>query len=285
MSHLASRTLRKTPQFKYSVIKPTVNFATFKKLDTYGKCVESKKYSMKALLQSIIQTQNTELLQTILDKGFDVNLNYQLNEPTFLLSAITSAKATAIVKMLVQAGANLEATSTVGRTPLLVAAHMGYQDIVETLLEARADMYAFHLRLNRRATALSYLFLRKNPEPLLPLFLAHNLNIHKLYEVEPAGFVQTLIAMRRNNHCEYPGVLETIIQQKNKTFIQEIEALIESHLSRQDPAFEEYPGSNAAQELKQDLKAGVERFDLEQSAPKAKIIGNLEKNHIKVLKL
>ncbi len=58
-----------------------------------------------------------------------------------------------VVKLLIEAGADINTIDDHWRTPLMLSANLGYKDIVETLIEAGADIY---LEDQKRKTALKY---------------------------------------------------------------------------------------------------------------------------------
>ena len=85
-----------------------------------------------------------KILKCLLDHGLDVNNRSCEGEELTPLTAAAGSGQTNLVKLLLAAGADVNAKSNVGfldiRTPLMVAAESGSAEIVHILLEAGADV-------------------------------------------------------------------------------------------------------------------------------------------------
>jgi len=82
-----------------------------------------------------------EAIDFLVKKGADPNARAGVNEWTVLLHAIHRNQAASVVA-LVRNGANVNGRMRSGETPLMMAAGYGYTEIVRTLLESGADVYA-----------------------------------------------------------------------------------------------------------------------------------------------
>ena len=104
-------------------------------------------YVYETLARSIQYKHVDEgIVKFLLEKGLDVNKSSceRVVQLTLLTAAVRSRQRN-LVKLLLAAGANVNATSAVGlsrkiRTPLMLAAESGWTEIVPILLEAGADV-------------------------------------------------------------------------------------------------------------------------------------------------
>lgn len=127
-------------------IPPWLSFEELKALDTTPNQPDPP-YTTAYVLRSMVSYKNIPLLQLLLERSLDINENYQpygLSEASLLLSSLTNSHTNTVdfVKVLCEAGAELETRTKIDRTALLVAARMGYHEALEVLIKAGADMYA-----------------------------------------------------------------------------------------------------------------------------------------------
>src|SRR5262249_30889505 len=98
----------------------------------------------------------------------------------------------AMVRRLLEAGANPNAALQLGETPLMAASRAGYPGIVEQLLAKRANANA---RAARGQTALMWAVAQKHPE-VVRVLLAHGIDIQarseswsQMMAVPPHGYM------------------------------------------------------------------------------------------------
>ena len=85
----------------------------------------------------------------------------------------------AMVKALLQAGANPNLALLLGETPLMVAARSGNADVVEQLIAKGAEVNA---RAARGQTALMWAVAQQHPD-VVKVLLAHGADVHARSEV------------------------------------------------------------------------------------------------------
>ncbi len=90
-------------------------------------------------LREAVMLNDVELARTRLDEGADVNTGEYTN-PGPLLKFAAELGFTGIVDLLLERGANIEATDDLGQRPLLSAASCGQTEIVRRLLDHGADI-------------------------------------------------------------------------------------------------------------------------------------------------
>jgi len=89
-------------------------------------------------LQTAIISDNLEMVEQHMEAGTDINRKDAMSGATPLTSAATFGK-TAIVKMLIDANADLSVKNNDGATALHVAAFFCRVEIVQLLIDANAD--------------------------------------------------------------------------------------------------------------------------------------------------
>jgi len=83
-------------------------------------------------LNIALDENSSELLEAVIAANIDVNLRFGEDEDTALMVA-ASAGAINIVKLLVEAGSNINLTNRLGRFALLLAAYGGWLEVYEFL--------------------------------------------------------------------------------------------------------------------------------------------------------
>lgn len=104
----------------------------------------------RTLLGQAVRVHDREIVQWLLEKGVDVNIRDDDNRtPLHYVSiknsrwdVVPDARDIAIAQILVDAGADLEATDNDGKTVLLAAASQCQVDLVKFLLEKGASVHA-----------------------------------------------------------------------------------------------------------------------------------------------
>lgn len=100
---------------------------------------------------------NAEVASFLIDQGASLDLAATNSMKVAPIHAATAARATAIVRLLVDHGANVNARQHQGWTPLHAAAQNGDGEIVKMLLEKGADRQA---RADNNQTALDLAMIR-----------------------------------------------------------------------------------------------------------------------------
>ena len=98
----------------------------------------------------LIGADNVALVKLLLEHGANVHAKNNANE-TALIRASRNIRGAETVKVLLAAGADVNAMDSWGYTPLMKAAYAGNVDTVQTLLEAGADV---NVKNKRAETAL-----------------------------------------------------------------------------------------------------------------------------------
>ncbi|OBT59831.1 hypothetical protein VE03_10529 [Pseudogymnoascus sp. 23342-1-I1] len=104
----------------------------------YITCVEVTDTAGYTPLMWSATQGNEDFTRLLLDKGANVNATSRDNDTP--LSAAVQKGYQAIVKMLLEYGANVEVVNHNGHRPLLIASQNGNQALVEILLNHNADM-------------------------------------------------------------------------------------------------------------------------------------------------
>ncbi len=81
-------------------------------------------------------------VEKALQDGADVEFKGGVNESTALIIASGKYSSAKIIALLLENGADVNATNRYGYTPLIVAARDGRADIINQLLEAGAEIEA-----------------------------------------------------------------------------------------------------------------------------------------------
>jgi len=95
----------------------------------------------ETVLMRAAYTGDIETVDVLLEHGADLNAMEPVREQTALMWAL-DRKRMAVVLRLVERGADIHATTTLGFTPLLFAARHGNTEAVELFLDAGADVNA-----------------------------------------------------------------------------------------------------------------------------------------------
>lgn len=104
--------------------------------------VTESKVSDDRLLMDAVKSGNVEEVQSLLNKGVDVNVRVEtMDSPTPLMKASEGGNLE-VVKLLVGKGANVNATDHSGETPLMYASRGGHLEIMKLLIEKGADVNA-----------------------------------------------------------------------------------------------------------------------------------------------
>ena len=115
------------------------------KLNQRFMMLEKKKLG-KALFEEVVAPKTSlEKVRSLIDAGADVNVEdveAQIGDSKFTstLRAAVGLRKIEIVKLLLEAGANVNATAEDGWTALMLAARNGHVEIVNLLLEAGAKI-------------------------------------------------------------------------------------------------------------------------------------------------
>jgi len=81
---------------------------------------------------------SNQLIDILLSSGAEINASVGLSSRTALMCAV-EWKHIETVKLLIEAGADLEMADKQGNTPLMIAKSNGSEEIIELLMEAGAD--------------------------------------------------------------------------------------------------------------------------------------------------
>lgn len=87
-----------------------------------------------------LENQETTVLEDLIKGGEDVNGLFDTSLYLTSLAWASEQGITVLVQLLVNYGANLEASDLEGNTPLILAAMEGHLEVVEVLLNAGADL-------------------------------------------------------------------------------------------------------------------------------------------------
>ena len=91
-----------------------------------------------ALIESV-KHGNLDIAAFLIDNEADVNTSISSIFYTALHFAVIKNRLD-ILELLIQAGANINASDKHGRTPLILAAEFGYADIIQILLDSGANI-------------------------------------------------------------------------------------------------------------------------------------------------
>lgn len=119
--------------------------ATVRRLLSTGADIETRDETGATLLMLAAHAGDTELVEVLLGSGADVNAADSSGWGA-LMKACYNAELkrgfAAVVRMLADAGANIEAPIGYGVRPLMLASGYGETAVVEVLLQAGADVLA-----------------------------------------------------------------------------------------------------------------------------------------------
>ena len=119
-------------------------------------------------LANALKSSNVGLMEFYLLAGAKPDFKTNTEQHAFLLfRAARTAKASAIVKLLLKYGANVNAQSSTGRTALFVHTQMNRYEAVKALLNAKADP---NIRANDGSTA-AYTAAKENRIAILRLLI------------------------------------------------------------------------------------------------------------------
>lgn len=114
--------------------------------------LEAKNKNGKTSLLIACYNGNLPIIEALVRAGANLEVEGECREGTPLCEAVTSPyNNEAIVKYLIQAGANTEARKYSGETPLIIAARLGRTKILSILIESQANLEA---KDNEGCTAL-----------------------------------------------------------------------------------------------------------------------------------
>ena len=117
-------------------------------------------------LMRAVLYEEAELVKILINAGADVNFKaYDENTPLVLASTFGHAK---IVKLLIEAGADVNLKDYYENTPLMIASIYCHTDIIRMLLDAGADRT---LKNKYEKTAFDYI---RNNQEILDIFDAYN---------------------------------------------------------------------------------------------------------------
>ena len=105
-----------------------------------GADIDAKtNYGLSALRLAIINMERIEaVVKRLLEAGADINAMTSDGQTPMQYATVKGYDL--IVKLLLEAGAEVDATGDGGRTPLQLAVFWGYASIVELLVDSGADM-------------------------------------------------------------------------------------------------------------------------------------------------
>lgn len=130
--------------------KKSHNSAPLDVSQAYQPSLTSEQELTYKALKDAVKGNNISIVQELLSKNSDINLN-QLNEDgeTLLMFAIRK-DFKEIRNLLISAKADLNKTSAVGETALIIAAKLGMADSVHRLIDERKLDDESHMDLNRQ---------------------------------------------------------------------------------------------------------------------------------------
>lgn len=122
--------------------------------ETANYCKNDRNWDSVTVLNWLIMTYRPKEIQMLIKANANVNTKRESDGKTPLHNACSGGvDANTIVKMLIQAGANVNALDKAGETPLIWAADYRMPQVIRTLLVMGADLF---LRNKRGRTAKEF---------------------------------------------------------------------------------------------------------------------------------
>ena len=122
--------------------RPINNAAEYGKWETFNRLLELGAETEEDLLHRACTGSNPKIVQALIDRGFDVNFKHYgstpLHECKYAVGCRVNKNYERIVKILVDAGADVNATDDEGRTPL--HEFDGNKSAQNILIKAGADV-------------------------------------------------------------------------------------------------------------------------------------------------
>lgn len=85
---------------------------------------------------------NIRMVQLLVDFGCNVNMTIKMNDTTALIYACRDIKnSREVIKILINAGCNLDIKDAIGWSPLLYATRSNDSEIVKLMIDAKYDQY------------------------------------------------------------------------------------------------------------------------------------------------
>jgi uncharacterized protein len=108
-----------------------------------GADANGKNYMDQTPLMRAVIFGSYECAKVLIERGAKVGAEQIANNSTALHDVAAESRGSAkMAQLLIQAGADVNAKTSGGYTPLLVAAGRGKTEVVKVLLEAGADVHA-----------------------------------------------------------------------------------------------------------------------------------------------
>jgi len=126
------------------------NLAAIKLLIKHGANVTAANETGRTPLIKAAWWGDVEYIQLLLDAGADLERTSNVGK-TALHESISSSTNTPMIRTLISKGANVNTTDKWGKTPLMDAVNQGQLDVVKLLVEADADI---EMKSNEGQTAL-----------------------------------------------------------------------------------------------------------------------------------
>jgi ankyrin repeat protein len=154
------------------------NAASIEMLLKAGADANTASAEGETVLMTAARTGKLDAVNVLLRYGADVNVKEGWHQQTALMWAAAEGHP-AVIRSLVEAGADIRARSQGGFTPLLFAAREGQIDAVQALLAAGADLNeSLPVRQRGRETATNAGVKAADPEAGLNPFLLAAANAH-----------------------------------------------------------------------------------------------------------
>ena len=96
--------------------------------------------SIKTAITSAVLRNKTAVARILLDNGVDLNFMDRGSSLLHLAAGVSPTSLVAVVRLLIEKGANLESMNEDRQTPLQVACKSGTLEVVRCLIESGADM-------------------------------------------------------------------------------------------------------------------------------------------------
>jgi len=113
--------------------------AVAKSIRQEGDIIDDFNEDNDKKLFDAIESGDTEIAKTLIEKGADVNARYDYSETPLIVSVLSNKE---IVELLIRKGANINAEDEFGETALYKAITFGEKEIAELLIKEGADFNA-----------------------------------------------------------------------------------------------------------------------------------------------